>query len=193
MKQRKIERKDKQPLLYIAQPPFDETRLNMQRTFVIKPEVELQQDTHTEDLQHVEEQAELESSKELESAQMEIELTAAASESVVEDKEAVEEGTNKVTNQGEEASPQEQEEQQSDGSWKSKPFKEMSNTEKIGFLIHRPHYIPKVKCQIRTSRQAFIGYVLSYEDGDVTIKLLGSEKEVKVNQEEIVSIRLMGL
>ncbi|MBC6975838.1 hypothetical protein H9I32_26695 [Bacillus sp. Xin] len=79
------------------------------------------------------------------------------------------------------------------GVRKRKPFKEMNNEEKIYYLIHQPKYIPKVKCQINTVEKNLTGYVLSYKEGYVGIKMMEKTKEVKVKFEDIVHIKMMGL
>ncbi|HGE5783557.1 CotO family spore coat protein, partial [Bacillus pseudomycoides] len=81
----------------------------------------------------------------------------------------------------------------SKGVQKRKPFKDMNNEEKLNFLIHRPKYIPKVKCQIITLEEKLNGYVLSYEKGYVAIKMMEKTKEIKVKFEDIVHIKMMGL
>ncbi|MBO1578130.1 CotO family spore coat protein, partial [Bacillus sp. XF8] len=81
----------------------------------------------------------------------------------------------------------------SKGVQKRKSFKEMNNEEKLYFLIHKPKYIPKVRCQIKTVKENLTGYVLSYEEGYVAIKMMEKTKEIKVKFEDIVHIKMMGL
>ncbi len=81
----------------------------------------------------------------------------------------------------------------SKGVQKRKSFKDMNNEEKLYFLIHKPKYIPKVRCQIKTVKGNLTGYVLSYEEGYVIIKLMEKTKEIKVKFEDIVHIKMMGL
>ncbi|WP_144551136.1 CotO family spore coat protein [Bacillus mycoides] len=79
-------------------------------------------------------------------------------------------------------------------NWRKKSFKEMNHTEKIYFLLQRPHYIKSIKCKIQTEKESFVGYVLSYEDGYVKIKITNRtmSTEVTVKFEDIVSIRMVG-
>lgn len=76
---------------------------------------------------------------------------------------------------------------------KRKPFKEMNNEEKLYYLIQQPKYIPKVRCQIKTVEEKLTGYILSYKEGYVGIKMMEKTKEVKVKFEDIVHIKMMGL
>ena len=39
----------------------------------------------------------------------------------------------------------------------NKSFKDMNNEEKIHFLLNRPHYIPKVRCRIKTATISYVG------------------------------------
>ncbi|PFK46641.1 hypothetical protein COI93_03720 [Bacillus cereus] len=79
-------------------------------------------------------------------------------------------------------------------NWRKKSFKEMNHTEKIYFLLQRPHYIKSIRCKIKTEKESFVGYVLSYKDGYVTIKITNRtmSTEVTVKFEDIVSIRMVG-
>ncbi|MEN1935695.1 CotO family spore coat protein [Paenibacillus sp. 102] len=79
------------------------------------------------------------------------------------------------------------------GVRKRKSFKDMNNEEKIYYLIHQPKYIPKVRCQINTVEKKLTGYVLSYKEGYVAIKMIEKTKEIKVKFEDIVHIKMMGL
>ncbi len=44
----------------------------------------------------------------------------------------------------------------------NKSFKDMNNEEKIHFLLNRPHYIPKVRCRIKTATVSYVGSIISY-------------------------------
>lgn len=44
----------------------------------------------------------------------------------------------------------------------NKSFKDMNNEERIHFLLNRPHYIPKVRCRIKTATVSYVGSIISY-------------------------------
>ncbi|MGQ0441124.1 CotO family spore coat protein, partial [Bacillus sp. B-TM1] len=72
----------------------------------------------------------------------------------------------------EEEQVQEQQEQESEPVRTvpyNKSFKDMNNEEKIHFLLNRPHYIPKVRCRIKTATVSYVGSIISYRNGIVAI------------------------
>ncbi len=79
--------------------------------------------------------------------------------------------------------------------WQVKPFKEMTNEEKLHFLANRPHYIPKTVCEVRTVHNSFTGYVLAFKNGAATIKVFTTNrtKDLQIKLEDILSIRMIGL
>ncbi|PFZ10205.1 hypothetical protein COL60_10995 [Bacillus pseudomycoides] len=74
-----------------------------------------------------------------------------------------------------------------------KSFKDMDNEEKIYFFLHRPHYIPNVKCRVITEKDIYVGFIISYEDGYVSINSAQAFEKFHVKFEEIVSIQMMGI
>ncbi|OFD82638.1 hypothetical protein BWGOE8_12230 [Bacillus mycoides] len=70
----------------------------------------------------------------------------------------------------------------------NKSFKDMSNEEKIQFLVNRPHYIPKVRCRIKTATVSYVGSIISYRNGVVSIMPPNSMRDIRVSIEEIKSI-----
>ncbi|EEK80068.1 hypothetical protein COE58_10225 [Bacillus cereus] len=75
----------------------------------------------------------------------------------------------------------------------NKSFKDMNNEEKIHFLLNRPHYIPKVRCRIKTATIAYIGSIISYRNGIVSIMPPNSMRDIKLSIEDIQSIDMAGL
>ncbi|KFM99057.1 spore coat CotO family protein [Bacillus clarus] len=75
----------------------------------------------------------------------------------------------------------------------NKSFKDMSNEEKIHFLLNRPHYIPKVRCRIKTNTVSYVGSIISYRDGVVFIMPPNSMRDIKLSIEDIKSIDMAGL
>ncbi|MBJ7984824.1 MULTISPECIES: CotO family spore coat protein [Bacillus] len=70
----------------------------------------------------------------------------------------------------------------------NKSFKDMNNEEKIHFLLNRPHYIPKVRCRIKTATVSYVGSIISYRNGVVSIMPPNSMRDIRVSIEEIKSI-----
>ncbi|HDR4422548.1 TPA: hypothetical protein QCP59_003377 [Bacillus cereus] len=74
----------------------------------------------------------------------------------------------------------------------NKSFKDMNNDEKIHFLLNRPHYIPKVRCRIKTATVSYIGSIISYRNGIVAIMPPNSMRDIRLSIEEIKSIDMAG-
>ena len=70
----------------------------------------------------------------------------------------------------------------------NKSFKDMNNEEKIHFLLNRPHYIPKVRCRIKTATISYVGSIISYRNGIVAIMPPNSMRDIRLSIEEIKSI-----
>lgn len=74
----------------------------------------------------------------------------------------------------------------------NKSFKDMNNEEKIHFLLNRPHYIPKIRCRIRTTTVSYIGSIISYRNGIVSIMPPNSMRDIRLSIEDIKSIDMAG-
>lgn len=74
----------------------------------------------------------------------------------------------------------------------NKSFKDMNNEEKIHFLLNRPHYIPKVRCRIKTATLSYVGSIISYRNGIVAIMPPNSMRDIKLSIEDIQSISMAG-
>ncbi|PGM91084.1 spore coat CotO family protein [Bacillus cereus] len=74
----------------------------------------------------------------------------------------------------------------------NKSFKDMNNEEKIHFLLNRPHYIPKIRCRIRTTTVSYIGSIITYRNGIVSIMPPNSMRDVRLSIEDIKSIDMAG-
>ncbi|QKE73476.1 hypothetical protein HPK19_11975 [Arthrobacter citreus] len=147
------------PLLYIAQPDFEEAKLNVQHSYVVKVN---KQDQKTKEENYVE--SKYEEVEELE-------------EEVVLEEEEV-----KLEKQSE-----------ADNAWMKKPFKAMTNEEKVLFMINKPHYIPKVECRIRTEKDLYIGYIMGYNEGKVSIKVSSKINDIELDIASILSIQMVGI
>ncbi|ENB9402937.1 spore coat CotO family protein [Bacillus paranthracis] len=74
----------------------------------------------------------------------------------------------------------------------NKSFKDMNNEEKIHFLLNRPHYIPKVRCRIKTATVSYVGSIISYRNGIVAIMPPNSMRDIKLSIDDIQSISMAG-
>ena len=74
----------------------------------------------------------------------------------------------------------------------NKSFKDINNEEKIHFLLNRPHYIPKIRCRIRTTTVSYIGSIISYRNGIVSIMPPNSMRDIRLSIEDIKSIDMAG-
>ncbi|PEE40651.1 CotO family spore coat protein [Bacillus pseudomycoides] len=207
MKRKQSKGKDKRSIIYIAQPTFNEGNLNMQKTFVIKPENKLE--SVAEEEKRIDTKEEAISISEEEDVVIKAGIIEEVKEQVEFTKEQQTDGEqlkdeqpetrvmaakeNKLFSNPIAVEKKNEEAGLSKGVQKRKSFKDMNNEEKLYFLIHKPKYIPKVRCQIKTVKENLTGYVLSYEEGYVAIKMMEKTKEIKVKFEDIVHIKMMGL
>ncbi|MEM5607235.1 spore coat CotO family protein [Bacillus toyonensis] len=107
--------------------------------------------------------------------------------------EVIEQEERQIEEKIEEEKQEEQEEQQQVRAVPyNKSFKDMDNEEKIHFLLNRPHYIPKVRCRIRTTTVSYIGSIISYRNGIVSIMPPNSMRDVRLSIEDIKSIDMAG-
>jgi predicted acetyltransferase len=74
----------------------------------------------------------------------------------------------------------------------NKSFKDMNNDEKIHFLLNRPHYIPKVRCRIKTATVSYVGSIISYRNGIVSIMPQNSMRDIRLSIDDIQSISMAG-
>ncbi|SCC06402.1 Uncharacterized protein BC05F1_01328 [Bacillus wiedmannii] len=74
----------------------------------------------------------------------------------------------------------------------NKSFKDMNNEEKIHFLLNRPHYIPKIRCRIKTATVSYVGSIISYRNGIVAIMPPNSMRDIKLSIDDIQSISMAG-
>jgi hypothetical protein len=171
---RKESKEGVKPLLYIAQPDFQEAKLNVQHSYVVKVN---NQDQKQKDKEYV-------ASKYVEVEELD------EPEELDELKEFED-----VVNLDEQEEQQEEEEEQveADNTWMKKPFKAMTNEEKVLFMINKPHYIPKVECRIRTDKDLYIGYIMGYNEGKVSIKVSSKINDVELDIQSIVSIQMVGI
>ncbi|PEF11728.1 hypothetical protein CON23_13345 [Bacillus thuringiensis] len=103
-------------------------------------------------------------------------------------------GEEKIEEEKEEHAEQEEQEQQEPVRTVpyNKSFKDMNNDEKIHFLLNRPHYIPKVRCRIKTATVSYVGSIISYRNGIVSIMPQNSMRDIRLSIDDIQSISMAG-
>lgn len=126
-------------------------------------------------------------------------IVSSAVEEVIEqeqqEEQQVEEKIEEVEKE-EHAEQEEQEQQEQQEQVRTVPynksFKDMNNEEKIHFLLNRPHYIPKVRCRIKTATVSYVGSIISYRNGIVSIMPQNSMRDIKLSIDDIQSIGMAG-
>ncbi|MEF7558230.1 spore coat CotO family protein [Bacillus thuringiensis] len=120
-------------------------------------------------------------------------VVSSAVEEVIEQQEQQEEQQEEQVEEKTEEEEQVQEQQESVRTVPyNKSFKDMNNEEKIHFLLNRPHYIPKVRCRIKTATISYVGSIISYRNGIVAIMPPNSMRDIRLSIEEIKSIDMAG-
>ncbi|PGC87380.1 spore coat CotO family protein [Bacillus toyonensis] len=120
-------------------------------------------------------------------------VSSAVEEVIEQEEQQIEEKIEEEEEQEKQEKQEKQEEQQQVRTVPyNKSFKDMNNEEKIHFLLNRPHYIPKVRCRIRTTTVSYIGSIISYRNGIVSIMPPNSMRDVRLSIEDIKSIDMAG-
>ncbi len=196
------------PLLYITQPKSDPISVNnMQKTFILKPQEMISQVTEQEtieplvtdeekleeqetDLQEetIEDNGTVETDKDIEDYSEEnIEvITEPTVEEIVEVNEEAEVNTEVEELEGQVTIDEIEE----TPTYSRKSFKEMTNLEKIDYLVHKPFYIPKIVCEISTNDNVYIGVIGDFDGEKVKIILENNIAPVSLHFEEINQIKM---
>ncbi|MGN7890524.1 spore coat CotO family protein [Bacillus sp. 22475] len=123
-------------------------------------------------------------------------IVSSAVEEVIEQEEQQVEEKIEEEEKEEHAEQEKQEEQEEQEPVRTVPynksFKDMNNDEKIHFLLNRPHYIPKVRCRIKTATVSYIGSIISYRNGIVSIMPQNSMRDIRLSIDDIQSIGMAG-
>ncbi|MFB5250938.1 spore coat CotO family protein [Bacillus mycoides] len=117
-------------------------------------------------------------------------VSSAVEEVLEQEEQQIEEG--KIEEEEQEKQQEQEEQEQVRTVPYNKSFKDMNNEEKIHFLLNRPHYIPKVRCRIRTTTVSYIGSIISYRNGIVSIMPPNSMRDIRLSIEDIKSIDMAG-
>ncbi|PHB30484.1 hypothetical protein COE80_07575 [Bacillus pseudomycoides] len=213
MTKKQTEEIKNQPLLYTAEPNLEKGKLSIQQTFIIKLNHSVSE--QKENVQNVVKEDEVEQLIQEETVTSDEEVDQQVSSDIAESIELAEvaeveevEEVTEVTNVAEgleEAEKlteviDEEAEEKKDGKSQvffkdltRKSFKDMNNEEKIYFFMHRPHYIPNVKCRVIAEKDIYVGFITNYQDGYVSINSPQTFETFHVKFEEIVSIQIMGI
>ena len=119
-------------------------------------------------------------------------VVSSAVEEVIEQEEQQEEQVEQVEEKTEEEEQVQEQHEPVRTVPYNKSFKDMNNEEKIHFLLNRPHYIPKVRCRIKTATISYVGSIISYRNGIVAIMPPNSMRDIRLSIEEIKSIDMAG-
>ncbi|EPF10466.1 hypothetical protein ICA_03662 [Bacillus cereus BAG1O-3] len=124
-------------------------------------------------------------------------VSGAVEEVTEQEQQEEQQGEEKIEEEKEEHAEQEEQEQQEQQEPVrtvpyNKSFKDMNNDEKIHFLLNRPHYIPKVRCRIKTATVSYVGSIISYRNGIVSIMPQNSMRDIRLSIDDIQSISMAG-
>ncbi|EPC8407586.1 spore coat CotO family protein [Bacillus thuringiensis] len=123
-------------------------------------------------------------------------IVSGAVEEVTEQEQQEQQEEQQGEEKEEHAEQEEQEEQEQQEPVRTVPynksFKDMNNDEKIHFLLNRPHYIPKVRCRIKTTTVSYVGSIISYRNGIVSIMPQNSMRDIRLSIDDIQSISMAG-
>ncbi|HDR6999054.1 spore coat CotO family protein [Bacillus cereus] len=122
-------------------------------------------------------------------------IVSSAVEEVIEQEQQEEQQVEEKIEEEEKEEHAEQEEQEPEPVRTvpyNKSFKDMDNDEKIHFLLNRPHYIPKVRCRIKTATVSYVGSIISYRNGIVSIMPQNSMRDIRLSIDDIQSISMAG-
>ncbi|MCU5603262.1 spore coat CotO family protein [Bacillus cereus] len=123
-------------------------------------------------------------------------IVSSAVEEVTEQEQQEEQQVEEKIEEEEKEAHAEQEQQEQQEQVRTVPynksFKDMNNDEKIHFLLNRPHYIPKVRCRIKTATVSYVGSIISYRNGIVSIMPQNSMRDIRLSIDDIQSISMAG-
>ncbi|EOP75005.1 hypothetical protein KOW_02594, partial [Bacillus cereus VDM006] len=74
-----------------------------------------------------------------------------------------------------------------------KAFTQMTNIEKINYVLNRPHYIPNIQCAVQTRQEVYVGYIVSFEKEVLKLKSSTYFNFVTIKLAEIETIQMKGL
>ncbi|MDM5153862.1 CotO family spore coat protein [Bacillus sp. DX1.1] len=74
-----------------------------------------------------------------------------------------------------------------------KVFTQMTNVEKINYVLNRPHYIPNIQYAVQTKKKVYVGYIVSFEKEVLKMKSSIYFDFVTIALADIETIQMKGL
>jgi hypothetical protein len=71
-----------------------------------------------------------------------------------------------------------------------KSFHDMNIEEKLSYLLHRPHYIPKIMCEVETKTRTYVGYIISFDNNVVILRTHTEFFMTKISYQDIIDIQM---
>ncbi|WP_158234665.1 CotO family spore coat protein [Lentibacillus sediminis] len=71
-----------------------------------------------------------------------------------------------------------------------KPFKDMDIREKVLYFMEKPEYVPKKKCEVKTSGRNYRGIIIDFKEEIVWMR--SGRRSVKIPIGDIKEIRMLG-
>ncbi|MDQ0160277.1 CotO family spore coat protein [Alkalibacillus salilacus] len=79
-----------------------------------------------------------------------------------------------------------------DATSKRRKFHEMTIDEKLKYMTDMPAIMPKMKCEVITSNQTYVGTVEQCDDEQLVIRTVEQGFKVNMKRENIKDVRLKG-
>jgi len=74
-----------------------------------------------------------------------------------------------------------------------KAFRDLNTEEKLLYLLNRPHYIPKILCEVKTKTESHTGFIVSLENDVVMLRSQKHFVMKKILFQDIIDIRMRAL
>lgn len=189
MTDKQIKKEENQPLLYTRQLDLHQLQRHMQQSVIVK---QIKQDTEVKKDGKDNEENREQDYRVIESRN---EMNQHNIETNVMEREEIDQHSVQIDRieENQQQLNDEQYVKSSSETWHSKSFKDMENEEKIYFLLSRPHYIPNIKCIVKTKESSYVGVITSYTNGVLEMMASNHIGNFSLSIEDIVYIRMAGL
>ncbi|PEK72368.1 CotO family spore coat protein [Bacillus pseudomycoides] len=193
---------EQQPRLYIAQSKRSQLVGGMQKVFIVKQnsieqhQLDLNQENKSETLPNVpsSEMESEETEEEVEEKPFSSEEESISVDNEEETEEEVEEKPFSAEKESVSVDNEMEIEKEVEGKGKGKKaFTQMTNIEKINYVLNRPHYIPNIQCAVQTRQEVYVGYIVSFEKEVLKLKSSTYFNFVTIKLAEIETIQMKGL
>ncbi|MET3683359.1 hypothetical protein ABID56_001454 [Alkalibacillus flavidus] len=75
---------------------------------------------------------------------------------------------------------------------KRRKFHDMTIDEKLRYMVDMPDVMPKMKCEVKTDQQTYIGTVEQCDDNQLVIRTADQGFRVKMKRDQVEDVRLVG-